>query len=226
MSDQSPRLIPFFLSIPISLPPLLLHSLLSFYLTFCFFLSTLRASLSSAFAFSFLPSFLLIFAFSSSFPSSLPPVSPSLLLFFFSSPLHFSLFSLFFNPSPFYYPSPFPCRFLFRPPSPVRLSFPPLFSLFSFPSIYSDLLFPYSWLLLSYPWSHFIHSLFIFSSSLVTFHLYLRSLHLFAVLPNYSHLPARPCRYWIILSLLSQTYPPHNSRLLVLLSQIIYTPVP
>ena len=120
-------------------------------LSLCFFLSTLRASLSSAFAFSFLPSFLLIFAFSSSFPSSLPPVSPSLLLFFFSSPLHFSLFSLFFNPPPFYYPSPFPCRFLFRPPSPVRLSFPPLFSLFSFPSIYSVLLFPYSWLLLSYP---------------------------------------------------------------------------
>ena len=84
MSDQSPRLIPFFLSIPISLP---LSSctlfFLSISLTFCFFLSTLRASLSSAFAFSFLPSFLLIFAFSSSFPSSLPPVSPSLLLFFF-----------------------------------------------------------------------------------------------------------------------------------------------
>ena len=45
MSDQCPRLIPFFLSIPISLPPLLLHSLLLFYFpplsTFPFFLSSL-----------------------------------------------------------------------------------------------------------------------------------------------------------------------------------------
>ena len=227
MSDQSPRLTPFFLSIPISLPPLLLHSLLSFYHSHSLFLPFHSPRLA-LFCFCFLfPSLLpFILAFSSSFPSSLLPVSPSLLLFFFSSPLHFSLFSLFFNPPLFYYPYPFPCRFRFRPPSPVRLSFPPLFSLFSFPSIYSVPLFPYSWHLLPYPCSPFIHSLFIFTSSLVTFHLYLRSLHLFAVLPNYSHLPARPCRYWIILSLLSQTYPPHNSRLLVLLSQIIYTPVP
>ena len=94
MSDQSPRLTPFFLSIPISLPPLLLHSLLSFYHSHSLFLPFHSPRLA-LFCFCFLfPSLLpFILAFSSSFPSSLLPVSPSLLLFFFSSPLHFSLFS-------------------------------------------------------------------------------------------------------------------------------------
>lgn len=226
MSDQSPRLIPFFLFR--SLCPLSSYilSFLSISLTLCFFLSTLRTSLSSAFAFSLLPSFLPILAFSSSFPSSLPPVSPSLLLFFFSSTLHFSFFlsyliRLFFTILlHFLVASYFVLPLLFACPSlnSFLYSLSPLFIQFhSSPILGSCLL---------YPCSPFIHCLFIFSTSLVTFHLYLRSLHLFTVLPIYSHFPAHPCRYWIIPSLLSHTYPPHNSRLLVLLSQIIYTPVP
>ena len=188
MSDQSPRLIPFFLFR--SLCPLSSYilSFLSISLTLCFFLSTLRTSLSSAFAFSLLPSFLPILAFSSSFPSSLPPVSPSLLLFFFSSTLHFSFFSVFFNPPLFYYPSPFSCRFLFRPPSPVCLSFPQLFSLFSFPSIYSVPLFPYSWILFIislfpfYPLSIYLLNFSGYVSSLFTFSSFIHSLaYLFAL---------------------------------------------
>lgn len=175
MSDQSPRLIPFFLSIPISLPPLLLHSLLLFYFpplsTFPFFLSSL--------------------------------IRP-----FFTILLHFLVASYFVPPLLSACPSIH--SFLY--------SLSPLFTQFHSSPILGSCLF--------YPCSPFIHCLFIFSTFLVTFHLYLRSLHLFTVLPNYSHFPAHPCRYWIIPSLLSHTYPPHNSRLLVLLSQIIYTPVP
>ena len=144
MSDQSPLLIPFFLSIPISLPPLLLYSLLSFYLSHSLFLpfhSPHLALFCFCFLFPSFPCFLFLLPFLS--PSCFP-FSPSV-LFFLPSPLF--PFSLFFNPPLFYYSSPSPCRFLFRPPSPVRLSFPPLFSLFSFPSIYSVPLFPYYWLL-------------------------------------------------------------------------------
>ena len=99
MSDQSPRLIPFFLSIPISLPPLLLHSLLSCYLSRSLFLPFHSPHLA-LFCFCFLfpsllpsyPCFLFLLPFLS--PSCFP-FSPFVL---FSSILHFSLFSLIFNP--------------------------------------------------------------------------------------------------------------------------------
>lgn len=154
MSDQSPRLIPFFLSLSIFLPPLLLLSLLSFYLSLCFFLSTLVPLFSlrlALFYFCFLfpsllpsyPCFLFLLPFLS--PSCLPfsPLSP----FFFPPISTLPLFSLFFIPPLFCYPSPFPCPFLFRPPSSVRLSSPPHFYVFSFSSFYSAPFFRYFWLL-------------------------------------------------------------------------------
>ena len=196
MSDQSPRLIPFFFSIPISLPPLLLHSFLSFYLSHSLFLpfhSPHLALFCFCFLFPFLlpsyPCFLFLLPFLS--PTCFP-FSPFVL---FSSTLHFSLFSLFFNPPlftillHFLVASYFVLPLLSACPSlhSFLYSLSPLFTQFHSSPILGSCLF--------YPCTPFIHCLFVFSTSLVTFHLYLRSLHLFTVLPNYSHFPAHPCRY-------------------------------
>ena len=114
MSDQSPRLIPFFLSLSIFLPPLLLLSLLSFYLSLCFFLSTLVPLFSLRLA---------LFYFCFLFPSLLPSYPCFLFLLPFLSPacLTFSPLSpFFFLPSPLY---PFFLSSLFHPFSAILLHF-------------------------------------------------------------------------------------------------------
>lgn len=85
MSGQSPRLILFFLSIPISLPPLLLRPLLSFYHSHSLFLPFHSPRLA-------------LFCFCFLFPSLLPSYPCFLFLLPFLSPSCFPFFCSFFPP--------------------------------------------------------------------------------------------------------------------------------
>ena len=183
MSDQSPRLIPFFLSIPISLPPLLLHSLLSFYLSHFLFLPFHSPRLA-------------LFYFCFLFPSLLPSYLCFLLLLPFLSPscFPFSPIVLFFLPSPLFpffsllYSAPFLLSFSISLSLPISSSlscplvlpstlFSILFPLYLLSSTLPVLLAPVILSLIpSYPFSIYLLIFSGYVSSLFTFSSFIRSL--------------------------------------------------